>query len=346
MPAPPWGLGYRSRAAPDGPEGQSSSHHSEPDFRFADPVRPLLIAFALLLAVPATGQGAIWHPAPTTAAWQWQLQGKVDESVDAGVYDIDGFESSRETVRALQRAGRRVVCYLDVGSWESYRPDAGRFPRAVIGRRYEGFPDERWLDIRRFRLFAAPLERRIEMCARKGFDAVEPDNLAGWENRTGFAIAAADQLRFNRWIAREAHRHGMAVALKNDGRQLGQLLGSFDFAIVEQCFQYRECGLYRPFADAGKAVFEAEYELDPSRFCAAAAALRFSAIRKSYDLFAHPWEPCDPPAGLRKASLGWSAPSARTRFGAKEARWDSISTTSRPRSFRRRPGPSPVSAPR
>jgi hypothetical protein len=267
-------------------------------------VRPLLIAIALLLLAPAAGRGAIWHPGPTTAAWQWQLQGKVDESVGADVYDVDGFESSRETVRTLQRAGRRVVCYLDVGSWESYRPDAGRFPRAVIGRRYEGFPDERWLDVRRFRLFSAPLERRIAMCARKGFDAVEPDNLAGWENKTGFDITAADQLRFNRWIAREVHRHGMAVALKNDGRQVDQLLGSFDFAIVEQCFQYDECGLYRPFVATGKAVFEAEYELDPSRFCAAAAALRFSAIRKSYDLFARPWEPCDPPAQARVASLG------------------------------------------
>jgi hypothetical protein len=88
----------------------------------------------------------------------------------------------------------------------------------------------------------------------------------------------------------------MAVALKNDGTQARQLLGSFDFAIVEQCFQYEECGLYRPFVAAGKAVFEAEYELDPAQFCGAAQAIGFSAIRKSYDLFARPWEVCDLPA--------------------------------------------------
>ena len=86
-------------------------------------------------------------------------------------------------MRRLHRQGRRVICYLDVGSWESYRPDAGQFPRSVIGRRYEGFPDERWLDIRRFHSFARPLKRRFAMCARKGFDAVEPDNLAGWERQ-------------------------------------------------------------------------------------------------------------------------------------------------------------------
>jgi hypothetical protein len=239
---------------------------------------------------------ARWRPAPRTAAWQWQLQGRLDLAVGASVYDIDGFEATAADVRALHRRGRRAVCYLDVGSWEEFRPDAARFPRSVIGRRYEGFPDERWLDVSRFRLFAKPLEQRIAMCARKGFDAVEPDNVTGWEpeNRTGFHITRADQLRFNRWIARQVHARGMAVALKNDGRQVRRLVAAFDFAVVEQCFQYSECGYYEPFVRHGKAVFETEYELEPAAFCDRAAALGFSAIRKSYDLFAKPWRPCDP----------------------------------------------------
>jgi hypothetical protein len=233
-----------------------------------------------------------WQPTPTTAPWQWQLQGKVDTSVPAAVYDVDGFETPASTVRRLHAQGRHAICYLDVGSWESYRPDAATFPRSVIGRRYEGFPDERWLDIRRFHFFAGPLKRRFDLCARKGFDAVEPDNLAGWENKTGFRITAAAQLRFNRWVARQVHARGMAVALKNDGGQAGRLVGAFDFAIVEQCFQYRECDLYRPFVQASKAVFEAEYELEPSKYCEAARAAEFSSIGKSYDLFAQPWRPC------------------------------------------------------
>src|SRR5262245_16461731 len=251
------------------------------------------VALALLAALLSCGPAAArWQPAPTTVPWQWQLQGQIDSGVEASVYDVDGFEVPAAVVRELHGQGRHVVCYLDVGGWESYRPDAGRFPRSVIGRRYEGFPEERWLDIRRFHLFAKQLRHRFDICARKGFDAVEPDNLAGWENRTGFPIGAAAQLRFNRWIAREAHRRGMAVALKNDGRQVAELLGAFDFAIVEECFQYDECGLYEPFVRAGKAVFEAEYELRPADYCEAAASLGFSAIGKSYDLFARPWRPC------------------------------------------------------
>ena len=87
---------------------------------------------------PASARQA-WRP--TTAPWQWQLQGKIDTSVEASVYDIDGFETPASTVRRLHRQGRRAICYLDVGSWENYRPDAKKFPRSVLGERYEGFPE-------------------------------------------------------------------------------------------------------------------------------------------------------------------------------------------------------------
>jgi hypothetical protein len=266
----------------------------------------LLLLSAVFAAAPSTAAAStattcppmqrnaagIWKATPTTAPWQWQLQGKIDTGVPACVFDVDGFETPRATVAALRRSGRVAICYLDVGSWERYRPDAKRFPRSVIGRRYEGFPDERWLDIAHFHRFAPILERRFRLCARKGFDAVEPDNLAGFENRTGFPLTAADQLRFNRWVAARVHALGLAVALKNDPQQVSALRPRFDFAIVEQCFQYDECGSYKPFIAAGKAVFEAEYELEPSAYCDAAKSLGFSAIRKSYDLFAQPWEPC------------------------------------------------------
>jgi hypothetical protein len=234
-----------------------------------------------------------WAPGPTTAPWQWQLQGKIDRNDPACVYEVDGFETSKATVAALQRQGVKVICYLDVGSWEDYRPDAGEFPKSVLGNVYEGFPEERWLDIAHFREFAPIMEKRISMCAHKGFDGVEPDNIAGWENKTGFPLTRADQRRYNLWIARQVHKRGMAVALKNDPRQAKELVGDFDFAVVEQCFQYEECGYFEPFIEAGKAVFEAEYELPPEKFCAQAKALGFSSIRKGIELFAKPWEPCE-----------------------------------------------------
>jgi hypothetical protein len=263
----------------------------------ASRIGPPLAAVLAMVALAACGsasssEAARWMPKPTTAPWQWQLQGRIDTSIPAPVYEVDGFDVSKRVVRRLHSRGRKVICYLDVGSWERYRPDRDAFPKQVIGRRYEGYPDERWLDIRRIDLLAKPLKARFDLCRRKGFDAVEPDNVNGFTNRTGFPLTAADQLRFNRWVAKQVHRRGMSVALKNDPEQVSKLVRRFDFAVVEQCFQYHECGRFSPFVRRGKAVFVAEYETPPRRFCARAAALRFSAIRKSYDLFARPWIPC------------------------------------------------------
>ncbi len=249
-------------------------------------------AFASCRESASTTSGR-WHPGPTTGPWQWQLQGKIDTEDPACVYDIDAFETSKATVAKLHSQGVKVICYVDVGSWEEYRPDAGEFPKSSLGKRYEGWPEERWLDVAHFQKFAGIMEKRFQMCANKGFDAVEPDNIAGWENNTGFKITRADQLRYNRWVARQVHERGMSVALKNDPKQAGQLVGDFDFAIVEECFQYHECGYYKPFIKAGKAVLETEYQLAPAKFCAKAKKLDFSSIRKGLELFANPWKPCE-----------------------------------------------------
>ncbi len=258
----------------------------------------LLLALMVVLAACSSNpensdaKPSRWQPKPTTAGWQFQLQGRIDTTIDAPVYEVDGFNVSKATVTKLHSQGRKVICYIDVGSWENYRPDARRFPRSVIGRAYDGYPNERWLDIRRFHKFAAPIKARIRMCARKGFDGLEPDNINGWENPTGFPLTAKDQLRFNRWIAGLAHRNGLAVGLKNDGRQARKLVRDFDFAVVEQCFQYNECGYYLPFIRQNKAVYSVEYERPRSAFCSRAKKLGFSAIGKEYDLFARPWRPC------------------------------------------------------
>ena len=56
----------------------------------------------------------------------------------------------------------------------------------------------------------------------------------------------------------------MSIALKNDPEQVPRLVGDFDFAVVEECFEYDECDKFSPFVQAGKAVFSAEYEGSPA----------------------------------------------------------------------------------
>jgi hypothetical protein len=215
----------------------------------------------------------------------------VDPRVDVPVYDIDGFENSAADVARLRADGRRVICYVSAGAWEDFRPDRDDFPASVLGNS-NGWQGERWLDIRRLDVLRPLMERRFDMCRRKGFDAVEPDLVDAYlEEDTGFPLTAAHQLAYNRMLASLAHARGLAVGLKNDLPQIPQLVRYFDFAVNEQCAEYDECARLRPFLDAGKAVFHVEYDLPHAEFCAQALALGLSSMRKNLAL--DPWRgPC------------------------------------------------------
>ncbi len=227
--------------------------------------------------------GPWWRPAPGIS-WQWQLSGDLNLSYDVDMYDVDLFETDDVTIAALQAEGRIVICYFSAGSWEDWRPDAADFPDAVLGDTLDGYPDERWLDIRALDALAPILEVRLDMALAKGCDGVEPDNVDGYQNGTGFPLKGADQVAFNRWLAKAAHARNLSVGLKNDLGQIPALVDFFDWALNEQCFQYDECDALVPFIQAGKAVFGVEYELDAADFCDKANAMDFDWLAMTYDL--------------------------------------------------------------
>ena len=252
----------------------------------------LLLLFLLLLLLPLAlakpsvshAESSWWVPAQSTT-WQWQLNGEpVDQSVEAQMYDIDLFENSAEVVSSLHAQGRHVICYLDAGTWEEWRPDAGEFPKSVLGNVVAGYPNERWLDISDLSAIEPIMKARLEMCKQKGFDGVEADNVEGYELETGFPLTAAEQLTYNKWLASTAHSLGLSIALKNDRNQVAELEPYFDFALDEECFQSEECGKLESFVDAGKAVFEVEYNLEPGEFCEKANAAGYMAMKKEVSL--------------------------------------------------------------
>jgi hypothetical protein len=104
------------------------------------------------------------------------------------------------------------------------------------------------------------MQDRLDLAVAKGCDGVEPDNVDGFDNATGFPLTANDQLSYNRFLADEAHKRDLAVGLKNDLAQIRQLVGNFDFAVNEQCFEFSECAELSPFIAANKPVFHAEYD--------------------------------------------------------------------------------------
>jgi endo-alpha-1,4-polygalactosaminidase (GH114 family) len=240
------------------------------------------------------------------------------------VFDIDLYVDGRVSgddhtvdtaaVRAIHGRGAHAVCYVSAGTAERFRPDYDRYVafdrrhhHGLLGKPFsDRFPNEYWLNLANGRgqrdFILGRVEARTEKCARAGFDGIEYDVVDAYaqgRRATGWRITAHQQLAFDRTLAAIAHRNGLSVGLKNDLGQVPRLEPRFDFAINEQCFQYRECANnpapgYKAFTRAGKAVLAVEYRLEPKRFCDRAAKLGISAIKKASDfsLAASPWKPC------------------------------------------------------
>ena len=125
---------------------------------------------------------------------------------------------------------------------------------------------------------------RASTSASKGFDGVEFDNVDGYANKTGFPLTAAEQLATTASLANHAHPRGLSVGAQERPRPVRPLLPYFDFAINEQCVQYKECDYPAPglvdWAASGKAVFEVEYRAS-SLNCAKSNGWNFNAILKS-----------------------------------------------------------------
>jgi hypothetical protein len=220
-------------------------------------------------------------------------------------------------VQAIHVRGARVIGYIDAGTAETWRPD---FPEmqafdqscdgCLFGNPLSNFPDEYWLNIttdatginpntgerQTTRAFLLDeMLTRLKEARLIGVDAIEFDDVDGWQSHSGLSITAADQIRYNVKLANLAHQMGFAVGLKNDLSQATTLQPYFDFAINEQCFQYNECSALVPWSTQyGKAVFNVEYGEAPSSFCpkANSAAFDFNSIGKTDDLFDLPYRPC------------------------------------------------------
>ena len=228
-----------------------------------------------------------WLPPTVGLTWQWQLDStEPDLSPSAMVFDLD-YETDPVLIAELKQKGVYTICYISVGSWEDWRPDADRFPKELLGKRYRGWQGERWLDIRRMDLLAPLLQNRMDQCVLSGFDALEPDNMDISSNNSGFPITYEDQLAFAQWLAQESHARGLAIGQKNAPEMTDDLVDLFDFAITEDCFTEGWCSDFLPYPQKGKAVFAAEYtdsDIDFTFACQWGEEMSFSFILKNRDL--------------------------------------------------------------
>ena len=211
--------------------------------------------------------GKCWYPPHLTKRgkpmrWDWQigrvtpLQRTGSRAVD--IYDIDGFLTTAAQVHTIHTRWQaatlphpKLVCYLDL-AWEDYRPDASpgpvfsattAFPAATLGNVYFGYPQERWVDFRQLDALKPMLDERIAMCARKGFDAVELDDIDSFDppSETGFDLTPGDAQNFLAYALNQVHRDGMTALWKNSPYLTWWARGYADGAVVEECYVYHQC---------------------------------------------------------------------------------------------------------
>jgi Glycoside-hydrolase family GH114 len=273
--------------------------------------------YQLQAARNAAGTGCLY---PATGGINVNVSGPPSgggAAVRPQVFDID-FETdgfctggtitgeNAAAVAAIHANGAHAICYVDAGTAESFRPDYADYVNfnnktggALFGKPVGGFRNEFWLNINNSQgqrdFVLAEVGKRVDRCVADGFDAVEFDNVDAYQNKTGLSISSDTQLIFDSELANLAHSKGLTVGLKNDLGQLSDLKPYFDFAINEQCFQYRECNFPAPglpnWTASGKAVFNVEYKATAVN-CSLAASYQISSIYKTVDLFDQPWTPC------------------------------------------------------
>lgn len=262
------------------------------------------------------GCGGCWKPPHLDGLgkpmrWDWQIGAASLLMRNAGnggavdIYDVDGFNTAASTVSAIKTSWvaatlphPRTLCYIDLGSWEDFRADGALFPPQTLGNALNGFPNERWIDVRQLGALQPVIDARLRnQCAAKGFDGVEVDNIDGFDpsTTTGFQLTEQDGQAFLAYIYNKIHSLGMAAIWKNEPYATAWGHAYTDGAIVEQCYEFTECfasqnaGLtplpgvtctllsgstpcgWDDFTSTGQWVGEAEYSFvcDPGKICPA-----------------------------------------------------------------------------
>lgn len=228
--------------------------------------------FAAVAAALALTSSPVTLP-PTAGVADYQLGGAYQPAANVQIVTRDRSEPPAP--------GRYSICYVNsfqtqpgtLRWWRAKHPSL--LLRDAHGRlvRDPGWPDEVLLDIRTPARRAAVARINgawFDQCARRGYAAVEPDNLDSWTRSRG-RLTRGQAVSLARLLVAEAHSTGTAIAQKNTP-QLSRLGIGFDFAVAEECEVYRECGAYTRVY--GTRLIEIEYTDNGRRAFARACAAR------------------------------------------------------------------------
>ena len=229
------------------------------------------------------GTASVIAPIAPGTPWHLQLTGSLQEKSWAQVYDLDLFDTPASKIQSLVSRGKKVHCYFSAGSAENWRPDYSKYPKSVLSKDMDGWAGEKWVDVRASGLRTV-LAARMDLAKSKGCTGIDPDNVDGYGHDTGFPLTKDHSIAFVNWLASEAHARGLSVGLKNGIEILPQVGAQIDFAINEQCVEYKECSAYKSFLLSGKPVFHVEYSGSLSSICAVTKPLKISTLKAPLSL--------------------------------------------------------------
>ncbi|WP_242625359.1 endo alpha-1,4 polygalactosaminidase [Krasilnikovia cinnamomea] len=254
--------------------------------RAVEPVRVVEPAQDGWAAEPA-GPGA-----PTRAVAAPPPNAKFDYQIGGAYQPPAGVQVVSRDRKAAPAGGVYTICYVNAFQvqpdelpwWQSHHEELllkdanGRY---VIDQDW----GENLLDIStaaKRAAVAAVVNGWIDGCAANGFRAVEPDNLDSYDRSQGL-LTRADAMAFVNLLATHAHAAGLAIGQKNtaelgtSGRDAG-----LDFAVVEECGQYSECGDYT--AVYGNNVIDIEYTKQAFTKACRSHGATLSIVRRDRDV--------------------------------------------------------------
>jgi hypothetical protein len=259
--------------------------------RIAPAAAAIVAVATLVVATPATALAVTIAPAAGASSSSIRLpavNGQFDYQI-GGAYKPDPAVTIVDRDRTSHPArGVYTICYINAFQtqadsdhwWRTHHPNL--MLRTANGKAVEdpGWPGEFVLDVgtaHKRAALARIVGGWIDGCARKGFRAVEPDNLDSY-SRSHHLLTLTNDVEFATLLVRRAHADGPAIAQKNTAElhRRGRRTAGFDFAIAEECQVYSECGSYTKAY--GRHVIEIEYTDNGRTYYRRACADRGSAI--------------------------------------------------------------------
>jgi len=213
-------------------------------------------------ATPANAPSAVRTVVapPANARFDYQIGGAYPPIASVGIVDRDWHDAPA--------SGPYGICYVnafqtqteDFAWWKANHP--GLLLRDSTGALViDSAWNEVLLDLR------TPTQRSelativagwVDQCAAKGYRGVEFDNLDTY-TRSRKLLSYSQNRAYATLLVAHAHAVGLAAAQKNTVDRSADLkaVAGFDFAVVEECQVFAECG--SATAVYGRLVYEVEY---------------------------------------------------------------------------------------